>query len=96
MAGLDIFLQEEDLAPLKKGEYYFFQIADCTVVLASGEKIGVVADLIHIQDSDLLVVAKGKREIYVPFVEPICVEINLKERKIIIDPPEGLLELNEI
>ncbi len=56
----------------------------------------MVKDILFIKDNDLLVIIKGKREIYVPFTESICVEIDLENKEIIIDPPEGLLELDEI
>jgi len=56
----------------------------------------LVKDVLLIKDNDLLVVGKGEEEIYVPFTESICVEINLENKEIIIDPPQGLLELDEI
>ena len=41
-------------------------------------------------------VVKGRRgEVLVPLVAGICVEIDVDARRIRIDPPEGLLELNE-
>jgi ribosomal 30S subunit maturation factor RimM len=39
------------------------------------------------------VVAEGDREHLVPAVPEIVVEVNVAERRIVIDPPEGLLEL---
>ena len=41
----------------------------------------------------LWVVAEGDREHLVPAVPEIVVEVNVAERRIVIDPPEGLLEL---
>jgi 16S rRNA processing protein RimM len=41
-------------------------------------------------------VVKGRRgEVLVPLAADICVEIDVNARRILIDPPEGLLELNE-
>jgi ribosomal 30S subunit maturation factor RimM len=39
---------------------------------------------------------KGREELYIPFIESICVDINLDKKEIVVDPPKGLLELNEI
>jgi 16S rRNA processing protein RimM len=55
-----------------------------------------VKDILFIQGNDLLVVEREGREVFVPFTEPICIEIDLKGKKIVIDPPDGLLDLNEI
>jgi ribosomal 30S subunit maturation factor RimM len=49
-----------------------------------------------IKDNDLLVVEKEGKEILIPFTAVICLEVNLKKKEIVIDPPEGLLELDEI
>jgi 16S rRNA processing protein RimM len=94
--GETAFLREEDLLPLEKDEFYSFQITGCAVILKNGIKIGEVEDLINMRGNELLVI-KGKRdEIYIPFSADICKEVNLKKKEIVIDPPEGLLDLNEI
>jgi ribosomal 30S subunit maturation factor RimM len=41
-------------------------------------------------------VVKGPdREYLIPAVESICVEISIKEKQILIDPPEGLMDLDK-
>jgi len=42
------------------------------------------------------VVGPRTKEKLIPFNQDICLEVNLRERKIVIDPPQGLLDLNEI
>ena len=42
-----------------------------------------------------LVVEGARGEILVPLAVDICVEIDVAGRRIRIEPPEGLLELNE-
>ena len=58
--------------------------------------MGIVQDLLCIKENDLLVVKKGKKEILVPFTKSICLKVNLKRKEIVVDLPEGLLELDEI
>lgn len=66
------------------------------MVTENGDVIGLVEDILFISENDLLIVGKGKRKMYVPFTESICIEVNLEKRVIVIDPPDGLLDLNEI
>ena len=73
-----------------------FQLSGCSVVTENGDVIGLVEDILFISENDLLIVGKGKRKMYVPFTESICIEVNLEKRVIVIDPPDGLLDLNEI
>ena len=82
---------------LEQGEYCFHQIEGCTVVTKSGEQIGSVHDVIQVSENDLLVVQVSEgREILIPLSQTICIKIDLEKKTIIIDPPEGLLDLDEI
>jgi 16S rRNA processing protein RimM len=94
--GEIIFLREKDLLPLEKDEYYYFHITGCSVILTNGVKIGEVENLINVRDNELLVVRGRGSEIYIPFTADICREVNLNRKEIVIDPPKGLLDLNEI
>jgi len=58
--------------------------------------VGTIEDILFIQENDLLVVRRGSMEFLIPFTESICVGIDLEEKRVIIDPPEGLLDLDEI
>jgi len=94
--GLEVLLPEENLQPLEKDSYYLFQLKGCSVVSKSKERIGNVRDLLFIKNNDLLVIEREGKEILIPFTHAICLEVNLKKKEIVIDPPEGLLELDEI
>ena len=96
LVGEIIFLRENDLFPLEKDEYYYFHITGCAVILTNGEKIGEVEDFISMCDNELLVVRGKGAEIYIAFTADICREVNLNKKEIVIDPPKGLLDLNEI
>jgi 16S rRNA processing protein RimM len=45
--------------------------------------------------SAVLLVVEGddQREVLIPFVDEICTEVDVDARRIIINPPDGLLEL---
>ena len=66
------------------------------MVTLEGREVGRVKDLLAAPGSDLLVVESGGREILIPLVETICREFDLRNRQVKIDPPDGLLDLNEI
>lgn len=96
--GKEVFVHEDDLKSLDKDQYYLHQIIGLEVITESGEIIGSVKDALFITGNELLVIEneeKGK-EFYIPFTRSICREIDHKTKRIVIDPPEGLLDLNEI
>jgi ribosomal 30S subunit maturation factor RimM len=65
------------------------EVGEVASVLAAGNP--VVAD-----GPVLLVVRRGNGDVYVPFTEAICVKVDPEAREVVIDPPDGLLDLNEI
>jgi 16S rRNA processing protein RimM len=89
-------LPEEDLSRLEEDQYYLFQVVGSSVFTESKKRIGIVSDVLFINDNDLLVIEMGGKEILIPFTAAICASVNLEKREIIIRPPEGLLDLNEI
>jgi 16S rRNA processing protein RimM len=95
LAGLDLRVPEDELQPLADGVYYHHQLIGCAVHTAAGERVGEVVKVEGGAAGSLLVIRGQRGEVLVPLAAPMCVEIDVPGRRIQIDPPEGLLELNE-
>jgi 16S rRNA processing protein RimM len=96
LAGKEIYAPEEDFNPLENGHYYQFQIIGSAVMTKDGESVGTVKNLLSAGQETLLVVDRGGREVLIPFTRSICIEVDTLRREIRVDPPDGLLDLNEI
>ena len=96
LVGEEILVPERNLQSLEKDQYYIFQLIGCSVITKAGDKIGIVEDVVPTPESELLVVRRGGKEVLIPAVTEICLEMNIDKKEIVIDPPEGLLDLNEI
>jgi 16S rRNA processing protein RimM len=96
LAGLEVFVAEADFRRLDEGLFYDFEVIGCRVVTRDGAEVGEVAGILEAGGPVLLVVRRGDEDVYVPFTEGICVKVNPEAREIVIDPPDGLLDLNEI
>jgi 16S rRNA processing protein RimM len=94
LAGTELRIPESALRPLQAGQYYQHQLAGCVVQTTSGEPVGTVSRIEGGFGGSRLVVAGERGEVLVPFVTPICREVDVVGRRIVIDPPEGLLDLN--
>jgi 16S rRNA processing protein RimM len=95
LTGQELRVPEASLQPLASGQYYEHQLAGCSVATVGGEEVGVVDRVERGAGGSRLVVRGDRGEVLVPLVEHICREIDVEGRRIRIDPPEGLLELNE-
>ena len=94
LCGVGLRVPEDTLQPLPEGAYYHFQLAGCRVVRSGGEEIGVVTAVEGEAGGQRLVVATPEGDVLVPFATSICTTIDVGARRIVIDPPEGLLEVN--
>lgn len=74
--------------PLEAGEFLDVDLIGCEVSGADGRAYGTVERVEHYPASDMLVIA-GKM---VPMVEAIVRSIDIAQRRIVIDPPAGLLD----
>ena len=73
-------------------EFYDSDLEGCEVVV-DGAVIGVVREVSHLPGQDLLVVATlDEREVLIPLVSAFVPQIDVSAKRIIITPPEGLLE----
>ena len=96
LVGAEVQVPEKELSPPRSGEFYLFKLVGCTVFSVEGFEVGVVEGVIPAAGNNLLQVIKDGKEILVPFTESICIEVNTFEKRIRIDPPKGLLDLNEV
>jgi 16S rRNA processing protein RimM len=87
LAGALLYAPRAAIA-LEDGEFLDDDLVGCSVVGRDGIAYGSVERVEHFPSSDMLVVNGAM----VPMVRAIVAEIDLPSRRILIDPPEGLLE----
>jgi 16S rRNA processing protein RimM len=96
LAGLEVFVKESELPPLDDGWLYQCHVIGSRVIKQDGSDVGTVKGILPAQGENLLVVDHEGKDIYIPLTPSICVKVDLEKREVWIDPPDGLLELNEI
>jgi len=94
LAGLELRVPADALQPLGDGEFYRHDLVGCRVSARDGTPVGTVLRVEGDRGSSRLVVAAGGGEVLVPLAVEICVRIDPAAGEIVIDPPEGLLDLN--
>jgi 16S rRNA processing protein RimM len=74
-------------------EFYDSDLVGLAASTVDGTDLGEVADVVHAGGASYLVVRVGGRERLVPFVAAIVPTVDLAAGRVVIDPPEGLLDL---
>lgn len=87
----EICVNESEAVRLAADEFYDWQLEGCEVRTSGGTYIGKVRELMRTGGTEILVI-NGEREYLVPFATSICTEVDIENKMIVIDPPEGLLE----
>ncbi len=88
----ELCIPESSAVELDEDEFFDWQLEGCQVETIDGTRIGQVRELMRTGGTELLVVEDENREYLIPFAESICIEIDIDNKQIRIDPPEGLLE----
>lgn len=84
----------EELEPPADDELFYHELLGLTVRTEDGRRIGVVREVFELSPADLLEVTRDDgRPIMIPFVRDLLVEVDLDEGVLVVDPPEGLLDL---
>src|SRR3982751_4026124 len=94
LAGLELRVPLTALAALPDGTFYRHDLIGCRVETTSGGAVGVVTDVEGSLGSSRLVIAGTAGEVLIPLVAEICREVDAAGKRIVVDPPEGLIDLN--
>jgi 16S rRNA processing protein RimM len=90
LVGAEVLAAREDLGEAGEDRHWWTDLEGLPVVTAAGEALGVVTGLLETGGVDVLVVTGGGRERLVPLAP--YVEVDLTAGRVVVDPPEGLLE----
>ena len=95
LAGAELRIAAADMAPLPEGTFYHHDLVGCEVRDRGAHVIGRVTGVEGTMERSRLIVAgPGGKDVLIPLVADICVTVDPTARVIVIDPPEGLLDLN--
>ncbi len=92
LQGAEVRIPRSERKALDPGEYFQSDLVGCEVVdRATGEPLGRVISWMDGGGAGLLEVEGG---LLLPFAKSICVSVDVNARRIDVNLPEGLRELN--
>ena len=92
--GAELRIPAAEVAPLEEGAFYTFQLKGCRVFGSGDEYLGIVTDVLDSGGTELLKVDLEKKEILIPFAQTFLKKVDLAQRRIDVELPEGLRDLN--
>ena len=88
--GSDLCIDKTTLPELETGTYYWHQIIGLDVVTVDGRHLGRVKAIWPTGGNDVYVVGKKDKEILIPAIESVVIEIDPVEQIMRVDLPDGL------
>jgi len=88
--GCELFVDKTSLPELEDGGYYWHQIIGMEAFTLENRRLGRVEAIIPTGGNDVYVVREGKQEILIPAIDSVVKDIDLKDRVMRVDLPEGL------
>lgn len=95
LRGTRLLVDAADLPPPDDpDEFHVHQLEGLSAELADGTVVGTVREVVHGPGGELLVLARRDApDTLVPFVRAIVPTVDIDARRVVLDPPEGLLDL---
>ena len=93
LVGSEIQIPRSERAVLGSDEFYVSDLAGCTVT-DSGREIGRIKDVQFGSGEAPLLVIEGEKEYLVPFAAAYIEKIALEQKRLEMNLPEGMLELD--
>ncbi len=92
LRGAIIEIPEADLPSLPEGEYYAHDLIGMSVVTTAGERVGRLEQVLVTGANDVyLVRLPNQKDILIPALEHIVIEIDVPGQRMVIEPVKGLL-----
>ncbi|MFD7655623.1 ribosome maturation factor RimM [Actinosynnema sp. NPDC059797] len=94
LRGTLLFAGTDDLPPTgDPDEFYDHELEGLVAELVDGTRVGTVREVLHGPGGELLVIVRESGdEAMVPFVRDIVPAVDVPGGRLVLDPPEGLLD----
>ena len=95
LAGAWVEVPADQAVVLPPGSYFDHDLAGCKVCDGQGKILGKVVEVLRITGNSQLLVRGEQGEFFVPATAEICREISTEQKMIVVELPEGLIDLNK-
>ncbi len=81
-----------DVPDLEEGEVFYHDLLGMEVVTVDGRELGEVTEVYELRPADLLEIRGPEKSILIPYISQMVESVSVEENRIVLDPPEGLLD----
>ena len=90
LVGQQATIPESSVPSLPEGEYYHFQLLGLRVRTDEGEELGQIQEILKTGSNDVYVVSKDSKELLIPALADVILDVHLKDGVMVVSLPDGL------
>jgi len=87
-----LLMAEVDISESDTDEFHVQLLIGSTIELVDGTVLGTIDDVLTTKGQNLLSFIRGGKQVLIPFVKAIVPTVDIAARKVVITPPEGLID----
>jgi len=91
LIGAELFIPETELPELDEDSYYWFELIGIEVYNTEEEYLGRITSIFPTGSNDVYVVKNKTKEVLIPALESVVIDIDLELKRMRVDLPEGLI-----
>jgi 16S rRNA processing protein RimM len=91
LAGAALFIPKAALPKLDNGSFYWFDLIGMAVYTIGEVYLGRIESIMETGSNDVYVVKDKKKEVLIPALESVVISVDLEQKRMQVDPPEGLI-----
>lgn len=95
LAGCELLIPRKSLPPLDEDTHYWIDLIGLSVFATDRQYLGRITDIIATGANDVYVVTTPEgdpvKEILLPAIASVIIEVDLAGRKMVVELPEGLI-----
>ncbi|MFP4198985.1 MAG: ribosome maturation factor RimM [Halanaerobium sp.] len=93
LKNYQVLIEESEKYLLPEDNFYVSDLIDCEVYLESGTFLGKLIEVVDTSGTDIFLVKGQDKEYMLPASREMIIKIDLENKKIIVDPIPGILDL---
>jgi len=90
LIGANLFIRKETLPDLDEDTHYWIDLIGIEVYTAEEEYLGRIESIIETGSNDVYVVKGNKKEVLIPALASVVLDIDIRHKRMQVELPEGL------
>jgi 16S rRNA processing protein RimM len=89
-----VYVKASEVPALPEGQHYKHELIGLTVMIDSGEKLGILSEVLETGANDVYVIAKEDgKEILLPAIPDVVLDVNMDDKVMKVHLIDGLLDI---